>query len=119
MQPKSPWHSDELLRGTVKQVETALRKELLDRILVAPPVFFERLIVRLLLAMGYGGSREDFGQIVGQSGDGGIDGIIDQDALGLDGACSQRLPSHNNNESRLHRCEHRACRSREKSRKSG
>jgi hypothetical protein len=36
--------------------------------------------------------------------------------LGLDGACSQRLPSHNNNESRLHRCEHRACRSREKMR---
>jgi len=75
---------DELLRSTVKQIETALRKELLDRILAAPPAFFEGLIVKLLLAMGYGGSREDSGQIVGQSGDGGIDGIIDQDALGLD-----------------------------------
>jgi restriction system protein len=76
---------NELLRSsTVKQIETALRKELLDRILVATPVFFETLIVRLLLAMGYGGPREDSGQIVGRSGDGGIDGIIDQDALGLD-----------------------------------
>jgi restriction system protein len=80
MQTQTP---DELLRNIVKQIETALRKELLDRVLVAPPVFFESLIVTLLLTMGYGGSR-DFGQIVGQSGDGGIDGIIDQDALGLD-----------------------------------
>ncbi len=75
---------DELLRGTVKQIETALKKELLDRILAAPPAFFESLIVALLLAMGYGGSREEAGKIVGRSGDGGIDGVIDQDALGLD-----------------------------------
>jgi restriction system protein len=75
---------DELLRTTVKQIEAALSKELLDRILAAPPAFFERLIVDLLLAMGYGGSREGAGQIVGKSGDGGIDGVIDQDALGLD-----------------------------------
>jgi restriction system protein len=75
---------DELLRSTVLQIETALRKELLDRILAAPPAFFEGLIVALLLAMGYGGSREEAGKIVGRSGDGGIDGVIDQDALGLD-----------------------------------
>jgi len=75
---------DELLRSTVKQIETVLGKDLLDRILVAPPPFFERLIVKLLLAMGYGGSQENSGRIVGQSGDGGIDGVIDQDALGLD-----------------------------------
>ena len=75
---------DELLRSTVKQIETALRKDLLDRILAAPPAFFESLIVALLLAMGYGGSREEAGKIVGRSGDGGIDGVIDQDALGLD-----------------------------------
>lgn len=75
---------DELLRTTVKQIEHALRKELLDRILNAPPAFFESLIVTLLLAMGYGGSRQEAGQIVGRSGDGGIDGVIDQDALGLD-----------------------------------
>ncbi len=75
---------DELLRGTVKHIEAALKKELLDRVLAAPPAFFERLIVALLLAMGYGGSREEAGRIVGRSGDGGIDGVIDQDALGLD-----------------------------------
>lgn len=78
---------DELLRSTVRQIETALKKELLDRILAAPSAFFESLIVGLLLAMGYGGSREGAGQIVGKSGDGGIggiDGVIDQDALGLE-----------------------------------
>lgn len=75
---------DELLRSTVSQIETALRKELLDRILAAAPAFFEGIIVALLLAMGYGGSREEAGRIVGRSGDGGIDGVIDQDALGLD-----------------------------------
>jgi restriction system protein len=75
---------DELLRNTVRQIETALRKELLDRILAAPPAFFEGRIVALLLAMGYGGSREEAGKTVGRSGDGGIDGVIDQDALGLD-----------------------------------
>jgi restriction system protein len=75
---------DELLRSTVRQIETALMKELLDRVLAAPPTFFEGLIVALLLAMGYGGSREEAGKIVGRAGDGGIDGVIDQDALGLD-----------------------------------
>lgn len=68
---------DELLRTTVSQIETALRKELLDRILAAPSAFFEGLIVALLLAMGYGGSREEAGKIVGRAGDGGIDGVID------------------------------------------
>jgi restriction system protein len=75
---------DETLRSAVGQIDAALGKELLDRIIAAPPAFFERLIVTLLLAMGYGGSRADAGQIVGRSGDGGIDGVIDQDALGLD-----------------------------------
>ena len=75
---------DELIRNTVTQNETVLRKELLNRILSAPPAFFESLIISLLLAMGYGGSRKEAGQIVGRSGDGGIDGVIDQDALGLD-----------------------------------
>ncbi len=75
---------DELLRSTVKQIETVLGRDLLDRIHAAPPAFFERLIVKLLLAMGYGASQENSGRIVGQSGDGGIDGVIDQDSLGLD-----------------------------------
>lgn len=75
---------DELLRATIKQIELTLRKELLVRIFAGTPAFFEGVIVNVLLAMGYGGSREDAGQIVGRSGDGGIDGVIDQDALGLD-----------------------------------
>jgi restriction system protein len=75
---------DELLLATAKQIEAALRADLLDRILSAAPAFFEGVIVTLLLAMGYGGSRDNAGQIVGRSGDGGIDGVIDQDALGLD-----------------------------------
>jgi len=48
------------------------------------PKFFERLVVDLLVAMGYGGSREDAAQVVGKSGDGGIDGVIKEDRLGLD-----------------------------------
>jgi restriction system protein len=58
---------------------------LLQRILSAPPIFFENLIVTLLLGMGYGGSRDDAGRAIGKTGDGGgIDGVIDQDPLGLD-----------------------------------
>jgi restriction system protein len=75
---------DEIIRSTTKQIESALRKELLSRVLASPPAFFENLIVKLLRGMGYGGSREDAGRAVGRSGDGGIDGVIDQDALGLD-----------------------------------
>jgi restriction system protein len=75
---------DELLRATVADLETAISSELLGRILAAPPAFFESLIVTLLLNMGYGGSREDAGRAIGRSGDGGIDGVIDQDPLGLD-----------------------------------
>jgi restriction system protein len=65
-------------------MEAVLASELLERILTAPPVFFENLIVTLLLSMGYGGSRQEAGRAIGRSGDGGIDGVIDQDQLGLD-----------------------------------
>lgn len=75
---------DELLRTTIADLDGVLAAELLDRILAAPPAFFESLIVDLLLKMGYGGSREDAGRALGKSGDGGIDGVIDQDPLGLD-----------------------------------
>lgn len=75
---------DEIMRSAHKEVERTLRQELLDRILAAPPDFFERLIVNLLVHMGYGGSLEDAGRTLGKSGDGGVDGVIDQDALGLD-----------------------------------
>ena len=75
---------DELLRSTIGEMEAALANELLSRILAATPAFFEQLIVDLLLAMGYGGSREGAGRAIGKSGDGGLDGVIDEDQLGLD-----------------------------------
>lgn len=64
-------------------------QELLERIAQCSPRFFERLVVDLLVAMGYGGSRQDAGQAVGRSGDGGVDGIIKEDRLGLDTVCVQ------------------------------
>jgi restriction system protein len=57
---------------------------LLDRVKACSPSFFERLVVDLLVAMGYGGSRQDAGQAIGRTGDAGIDGIIKEDKLGLD-----------------------------------
>lgn len=75
---------DEVMRTAHKQIEAALAQDLLDRILTSPPAFFERLIVSLLLKMGYGGSATDAGRALGRSGDGGVDGVVDQDALGLD-----------------------------------
>ncbi len=75
---------DESMRIAWKQIEVALAQDLLDRICAAPPDFFERLIVSLLLSMGYGGSTNDAGRTLGRSGDDGVDGVIDQDALGLD-----------------------------------
>lgn len=62
----------------------ALKAELLQRVLEQSPAFFERLIVDLLVAMGYGGSHDDAARQLGKSGDGGIDGVIDEDRLGLD-----------------------------------
>lgn len=61
-----------------------LAQELLSRILSCTPTFFEQLVVELLVKMGYGGSRRDAGERIGQTGDGGIDGIIKEDRLGLD-----------------------------------
>jgi restriction system protein len=89
---------DETMRAAHKQIEAALAQDLLDRIRAAPPDFFERLIVNLLLSMGYGGSAADAGRALGGSGDDGVDGVIDQDALGLDRVYIQakRYASGNN-----------------------
>jgi restriction system protein len=57
---------------------------LLENVKACSPKFFEQLVVELLVKMGYGGSQRDAARAVGQSGDGGIDGIIDEDRLGLD-----------------------------------
>lgn len=78
---QTPEEALEFAHQTIRQ---ALAQELLSRILACSPRFFEDLVVKLLVAMGYGGSRRDAGERVGQSGDGGIDGIIKEDRLGLD-----------------------------------
>jgi restriction system protein len=76
---------DEVMRAASRQLETALASDLLQRVLSGTPAFFESLVVRLLFAMGYGGTVNDLDKaLVGKSGDGGVDGVIDQDPLGLD-----------------------------------
>lgn len=75
---------DEILRSVHSQIEIELAEEILDRILASPPDFFERLIIILLISMGYGGTTQEAGKALGKSGDNGVDGVIDQDALGLD-----------------------------------
>jgi restriction system protein len=67
-----------------QRLREALAQELLDTVKQQSPAFFERMVVELLVAMGYGGSIQDAGQAIGKSGDGGIDGIIKEDKLGLD-----------------------------------
>lgn len=67
-----------------KHMLAALGAELIERVRACDPAFFEALVVQLLLRMGYGGSRADAGKVVGRSGDGGIDGVIAEDRLGLD-----------------------------------
>ena len=74
----------ELLEESYAQIRDGLAQELLLRVKECSPNFFEKLVVDLLLEMGYGGSRSDAGKAIGQSGDGGIDGIISEDRLGLD-----------------------------------
>jgi restriction system protein len=75
---------EEILESSYQSLRHDLAQELLGRVKGSSPRFFENLVVDLLVAMGYGGSRKDAGQAVGQSGDGGIDGIIKEDRLGLD-----------------------------------
>lgn len=66
------------------QLRVQLAQDLLEQVMACSPEFFERLVVDLLVAMGYGGSQEDAAKAVGGSGDGGIDGVIKEDRLGLD-----------------------------------
>jgi restriction system protein len=75
---------DEMIRQAHAELDDELSLDLRARVIAAPPEFFERLVVQLLLAMGYGGSASEAGRALGRSGDGGVDGVIDQDALGLD-----------------------------------
>jgi len=80
-EPETP---EEALEAAHLKMRTGLALELLSRVKAASPQFFERLVVELLLKMGYGGSRRDAGQAIGKAGDEGIDGVISEDRLGLD-----------------------------------
>ncbi len=75
---------EEQLANAYKVLRDALSNDILETVKKASPSFFEELVIDLLVAMGYGGSVEDAGKAVGKSGDGGIDGIIKEDKLGLD-----------------------------------
>jgi restriction system protein len=75
---------EEALDVAYQRLRLDLETELLEQVKSASPSFFERLVVELLVRMGYGGTLRDAGQAVGKSGDGGIDGIIKEDRLGLD-----------------------------------
>lgn len=75
---------EEILESSYQGLRRDLAEELLERVKRCSPKFFEQLVVDLLVAMGYGGSRADAGRAVGQTRDGGVDGIIKEDRLGLD-----------------------------------
>lgn len=75
---------EEVLASTYQTIRRSVADDLLKKIREVPPSFFETLVVDLLVAMGYGGSRRDAGQALGGTGDGGVDGIIKEDKLGLD-----------------------------------
>lgn len=80
-QEKTP---EENLESIVQGLTQDLASELLENIKACSPSFFETLVVDVLVKMGYGGTRKDASKIVGRSGDGGIDGTINEDRLGLD-----------------------------------
>ncbi|KQB10604.1 restriction endonuclease [Vibrio metoecus] len=75
---------DEVLRAAYKQINDALASEILLRTRKTSPAFFEQLLIELLLAMGYGGTGEVMAHTLGKSGDNGVDGVINQDPLGVD-----------------------------------
>lgn len=74
----------ELIEYGYLQINNELAEEVLKQVRMSSPFFFEKIVVDLLLAMGYGGSRAEAGQVTRKTGDGGIDGIINEDKLGLD-----------------------------------
>ena len=82
--PVSAATPHERIDEAAKELQTALQSELLDRVRQMAPADFEGLIIRLLLAMGYGQGLEELARAIGGTGDGGMDGVIHQDPLGLD-----------------------------------
>ncbi len=88
---------EELLEGTFDALRHSVEADLLERVLASSPEFFEQLVVDLLHRMGYGGTHAEAARRVGHTGDDGIDGVIDEDRLGLDAVYIQAKrwdPSH-------------------------
>jgi restriction system protein len=75
---------EETLETSYIKIRKSLAQELINKVMTLPPAFFERLVVELLVKMGYGGSMQDAGKAIGKTGDEGIDGTIKEDKLGLD-----------------------------------
>ena len=75
---------EESLESAHEKIRDSLAAEILQKLKSCSPSFFERLVVEVIVKMGYGGTRQDAGKAIGKSGDGGIDGIIKEDKLGLD-----------------------------------
>ena len=75
---------EEILESAYQKIRKSLAAELITKVVELSPVFFEKLVVELLVKMGYGGSMQDAGKAIGKSGDEGIDGTIKEDKLGLD-----------------------------------
>lgn len=84
VEPSSNSTPEELFSQAYLRLRSNLELEILEQVKASSPIFFEHLVIDLLVAMGYGGSRQDAGRAIGRSGDGGIDGIIKEDKLGLD-----------------------------------
>jgi restriction system protein len=75
---------EDRLASAYRNLREELELDLLEQVKASSPAFFEQVVIDLLISMGYGGSRQDAGRAIGKSGDGGIDGIIKEDKLGLD-----------------------------------
>ena len=72
------------ISNALEEIQIDLVADILDRLMAAHPSFFEKAVIDLLMAMGYGGQNKDAGRVTGKSGDNGIDGVVDQDQLGVD-----------------------------------
>ena len=83
-QPPPPDSPEEMIASSFEMLNSDLAREIVQRVHSFSPAFFERLIIDLLVRMGYGGGRAEMGRALGRAGDGGVDGVIKEDALGLD-----------------------------------
>jgi restriction system protein len=83
-EPRILENPEELIASSFELLNSELARDIVERVHSFSPAFFERLIIDLLVRMGYGGGRGEMGRALGRSGDGGVDGVIKEDELGLD-----------------------------------